>query len=150
MDSEGYALAAAWRNHPRAPRWARMVSAAAWSGLLALPARHGWTAADLNELLNTHLRAGRVIPPRPDRPVGFLSWLLTRTDLTTRPTLALDAHRAADYTLAQQRKAEQAQHRQDAPAIRAAARAALNGPGHAAARAVIDGVGHRRRERRNR
>ncbi|WP_460864755.1 hypothetical protein [Rhodococcus aerolatus] len=75
-----------------------------------------------------------------------MSWLLTRTDLATRPALALDAHRAADYALAQRRKAEQARHRREAPAHRAAAQTALNGPGHAAARAVTDAIARRRGE----
>jgi len=144
-DALGLDLALRWRRHPRAPDWVMAVSPAAWSALLALPARHGWTAADLNQLLRDHVAEGSVVPDRPNRPVGFVSWLLHRLDLAERPTIRRDAARAEDVRLATQRKRQQAEQRREAPRRAAAALAALHGPGRAAVQAVLDDITSRRR-----
>lgn len=146
-DPDGVALAAQWRRHPHAPAWVSTVSATAWSGLLALPARHGWTADDLDQLLRGHVAAGSVIPRSPRQPIGFLSWVLNRADLAQRPTARADARKAATLQRAQQRAAEGEQRRQANRLQTAAGTAALRGPGRAAVHTVLDDIRRRRAAR---
>ncbi len=144
LDAGALRLAVCWRQHPRAPSWVAAASPVAWSALLALPAQHGWTAADLNQLLRDHVTAGSVIPDRPRQPIGFVSWLLNRVDLAVRPTVHVDTTKARALALTQQRKHEQAERARDAPRRVAAARAALGGPGRAAVQSVLDDISRRR------
>ena len=60
-----------------APPWARRHSAAAWAGLLAGPAAHGWTPRDLTALIGdwTAVTGGR-IPDNPHKPIGLLGAIL--------------------------------------------------------------------------
>ncbi|WP_460869716.1 hypothetical protein [Rhodococcus aerolatus] len=117
-----------------------------WAALLALPARHGWTDRDLVALLADHLATGHRIPTRPDSPMGFLSWVLTRHgDLDDRPCALDDARQAEELAAAAARKAaarrDHAQHLTD----RATAQAALGGTGHTAARDAVAAINRRRR-----
>jgi len=137
-DEAGTRLALAWRAHDNAPPWARRHSAEAWSSLLAKPARHGWTARDLNQLITDWLSTGHRIPDNPHKPIGLLGAVLSaHGDLDERPTAADDARVREE--LAQRRteraraRAERRQHRQ----AREAGRAALSGPGRAHCRQIL-------------
>jgi len=93
-----------------------------WAPFLALPARHGWTDRDLNQLLTDHHATGHRIPTRPTRPVGFLSWVLTRHgDLDDRPCALDDARQAEEVAAAERRKAAARRDLAQARADRAAA-----------------------------
>lgn len=139
LDPRGLLLATRWARNPRSPSWVQTQPAGVWAALLALPARHGWTDRDLNEMLADHLRRGHRIPTRPERPVGFMSWVLSHHgDLSDRPC-ALDDARLAEELAA--RKAQAARDHTQHVVDRAAAKAALGGPGHTAAREVAARIG---------
>ena len=90
-------------------------------------------------MLADHLLRGHRIPTRPERPVGFMSWVLSHHgDLSDRPC-ALDDARLAEELAA--RKAQAARDHTQHLADRAAAKAALGGPGHTAAREVAARIG---------
>ncbi|WP_045373272.1 hypothetical protein [Mycobacterium kyorinense] len=99
-DGGGSALARAWRAHPGAPPWSRRHSAEAWSRLLAGPARHGWTARDLNQLITDWLGVGgHRIPDNPYKPIGLLGAILAwhgADNLGDRPAALDDAREAAE------------------------------------------------------
>jgi hypothetical protein len=139
-DADGAALAAAWRADAHAPSWAQRHSPAAWAGLLAAPAAHGWSPRDLNALLGDWAAVtGRHIPDRPHKPIGLLGAMLAwhgRDNLAERPA-ALDeareaAERAAHQTHLVAQRAAHAEHQR----ARQAGRQALAGVGHTAARAA--------------
>lgn len=87
-DAQGLDLALRWRRHPRAPAWVMAVSPAAWSALLALPARHGWTAADLNQLLHDHIAGGLSSPTGPTGPWGSCPGCCTASTWASGPRSA--------------------------------------------------------------
>jgi len=134
-DTRGLLLATKWARNPHTPRWVTTLPPGVWAALLALPARHDWTDRDLNQLLLDHQGTGHRIPHRPTRPIGFLSWLLSRLgDLTDRPCALDDARHAAELAAAAARKMQAARDHAQHLADRATAQAALGGAGHTAAR----------------
>jgi len=143
-DPRGLLLATRWRMHPDSPGWAQFKTPATWAALLALPARHGWTARDLNALLDNHARAGRHIFTNPRNPIGYLSWMLNNADLADRPCALDDARATEEAADAARRVAAQLAARTAAPAHRAAAREALHGPGRAHVQTVLDELVRRR------
>lgn len=99
-----FGLARAWRATPDCPPWARKHSASAWAALLAAPARHGWTARDLTQLVTDWLGiTGRTIPDAPYRPIGLmgaiLAWHGARTS-TIVPQRLREAREAAEVAAA--------------------------------------------------
>ncbi len=146
-DARGLLLATRWRAHPDAPAWARKNTATAWAGLLAAPARHGWTARDLNQLLDDHTATHGQLLSRPRRPIGYLSWLLHHTNLADRPCALDDARAADELAQATQRKTNQAAAAAQHSIDRQLAQADLGGAGHAAARAAL-AAAHERGQRR--
>ena len=108
---------------------------AAWSRLLAAPARAGWTANDLNMLVGDWLGTGHRIPDTPHKPIGLLGailrWHTTHNTLDVRPA-ALDDAREAD----ERETASQApESDDDAQGSARPEPAALDSPGRAAAMA---------------
>lgn len=75
-DQTGLALARQWRNHPHSPPWSQKHSPHAWAALLAGPARHRWTAHDLNQVVTDWLGVGHFISDRPHRPIGLMGAIL--------------------------------------------------------------------------
>lgn len=148
-DEAGTRLALAWRAHDNAPPWARRHSAEAWSTLLAGPARRGWNARDLNQLITDWLATGHSIPDNPHKPIGLLGAILTsHGPLDERPTAADDARVREELAQRRiQRALARAEHRHHEKA-RDAGRAALNGPGHAKCRQILAELFERRRQRR--
>ncbi|ORW49821.1 plasmid replication protein [Mycolicibacterium peregrinum] len=110
-DAGGSALARAWRATPDCPPWARRHSASAWAALLAAPARHGWKARDLTQLVTDWLGVtGRTIPDAPYRPIGLLGAILAwhgAENLDDRPAAAEEAREAAEVAAAAARVAGQ-------------------------------------------
>ncbi|WP_207547335.1 helix-turn-helix domain-containing protein [Mycolicibacterium conceptionense] len=111
-DKNGSALARSWRAHPGAPPWSRRYSADAWAAMLAAPARHGWTARDLNQLITDWLGiTGRRIPDAPHKPIGLLGAILAwhgAENLDDRPAAADEAREAEELAAAAARVARQA------------------------------------------
>ncbi|OBB94634.1 plasmid replication protein [Mycolicibacterium peregrinum] len=110
-DKGGSALARSWRAHPGAPPWSRRYSADAWAAMLAGPARHGWTAGDLNQLITDWLGiTGRRIPDAPYKPIGLLGAILAwhgAENLDDRPAAADEAREAEELAAAAARVARQ-------------------------------------------
>jgi len=146
-DARGLLLATRWRSHPDTPAWARKNTPTAWAGLLASPASHGWTARDLNQLLDDHTATHGQLLTHPRRPIGYLSWLLSHADLGERPCALDDARAAAEAADAAQRKTAQAAAAVQHNADRQVAQAALGGVGHTAARTALPAALRRRGER---
>lgn len=110
-DTGGSALARSWRATVDCPPWARRHSPQAWAALLAAPARHGWTARDLTQLVTDWLGVtGRTIPDNPYRPIGLLGAILAwhgPENLDDRPAAAEEAREAAEVAAAAARVASQ-------------------------------------------
>ena len=99
-DQKGMLLASRWRQDPRTPTWARRFTPAAWSHVLAQPARHGWTGRDLNQLLDDYTLPGNGnwIAHKPHKPIRLLAGILNHHgDLQNRPA-AIDDAREAEIT----------------------------------------------------
>jgi len=105
---EGVALALSWRQSAECPRWALRLSPNAWARVLAKPARHGWTAADLNQLVTEYLRAGgRITDPR--KPISVLAFILGRHgDLGDRPAYYIELQAAEALNAERQAQQERA------------------------------------------
>ncbi len=103
-DPRGSALARSWRADQQCPPWARRYSADAWAAILAAPARHGWTARDLNQLITDWLGiTGRSIPDAPYKPIGLLGAILAwhgSENLDDRPAAAEEAREAEELAAA--------------------------------------------------
>ncbi len=108
-DPGGAALARSWRADRHSPPWAQRYSADAWAALLARPARHGWTARDLNQLITDWLGiTGRTIPGAPHKPIGLLGAILAwhgTDNLDDRPAAAEEAREAEELAAAAARVA---------------------------------------------
>ena len=80
--------------------------------MLAAPARHGWTARDLNQLITDWLGiTGRRIPDAPYKPIGLLGAILAwhgAENLDDRPAGAEEAREAEELAAARARVARQA------------------------------------------
>lgn len=149
-DKAGAALARAWRAHRNVPRWALRHSADAWAAVLAAPARHGWTARDLNQLITDWLVSGRAIPNNPYKPIGLLGAILGwHGDLEDRPAALDEAREAAELADARARQAAAAAERAQAQRDRrAAAASAAAGTGRAEFRAEAARLAKRAAQRR--
>lgn len=140
-DKAGLALATAWRAHSGAPPWARRHSAGAWAALLAAPARHSWTAADLNQLITDWLGVGHWIADSPHKPIGLLGAILAwhgRDNLIDRPTALDDARDADERNCLSKATIGEHQATVETPDPVARGRDALTGPGRAAVQRALD------------
>ncbi|MFF0818399.1 replication protein [Rhodococcus sp. NPDC003318] len=146
VDQKGALLAARWLRDKRAPIWARDLTVNQWSLVLADAAEHGWTGADLNDVLDQEARRlDRALTPT--NPRAFVRWLLTRHDLQFPPHILDEAARAQDA-------AERAERRRAAAAAlelgrhqREVGRAAASGTARAAAMAAVPDAASARRRR---
>jgi hypothetical protein len=144
-DNPGIRLAAGWRAHPDAPRWCTRHTPAAWSRILARPARHGWTPDDLNVVVSDWLGTGHRIPDNPHKPIGLLGAILAwHANLDARPAALDDAREAAELSAERWSHAESAEHRR----AREIGKAALSGSGRAAVREALAAVVERAARRR--
>jgi hypothetical protein len=150
-DRGGGRLAGAWRADPHAPPWAQRYSVTAWARLLAAPARHGWCARDLNQVITDWIAVGHWLPERPHKPIGLVGAILAwhgADNLDDRPAAADMAREAAELAAARARVAAQPVERANHEQARAAGRAAVGGAGHAAARAAAAAAARRSAARR--
>ncbi len=135
-DPRGAVLASRWLRDGRTPGWARKHTPTGWAAALAEPARYGWNAEDLNEIITDWATdTGRT--PAPATPVAFLRWLLQRYDLAFSPTLLEQARRDQERAAVRERRERDAQELARSAQARATAQADLNGPGHGLARQVL-------------
>ena len=148
-DSRGFRLANRWIADRQSPSWARRYrTPAAWAAVLAVPAAHGWTAHDLNQLIRDWVGTGHWMPSRPHKPIGLLGAILAWHDNPQeRPAVYEEAREAADRAAHRRRIAEQFAERERHQRAREAARAEIDGPGHRAARQVLAQIAERRRRR---
>ena len=148
-DPGGTRLAVAWRADRDSPRWAHRHTPQAWARLLAGPARHRWTARDLNALVRDWIGVKGTLPDSPHRPIGLLGAMLAwHGDDTARPAALDDAREAEELATARARiTAARADHAR-VVAARSAGRAAVGGPGHTAAREVAATIAARALARR--
>jgi hypothetical protein len=101
-------LANRWMHDEHSPRWARRYGVKIWARLLEAAAQHGWTPADINDLIDEWGRAGHYIPANPHRPLGLLGAILkAHGNYQARPTALDDAREAAERAEAQARIAAQ-------------------------------------------
>jgi hypothetical protein len=144
-------LVAAWRADPHSPPWARRFTPNAWTRVLASPARHGWCAQDVNQLIRDWTGVKGWIPADPHTPIGLLGAMLSwhgHDHLADRPAAYDMAREAEELANARARVAAQQVERAAATAARAVGRAAVGGAGHTAARAAAAAAAHRAVSRR--
>ena len=150
-DRAGVRLAGAWRTDPHAPPWALRYSVTAWARIFGAPARHGWCARDINQLITDWIAVGHRLPQRPHKPIGLLGAILAwhgADNLDDRPAAADMAREAAELATARARVAAQAAERAAQERARVAAQRALGGPGHRAARRAAAEAAQRAARRR--
>lgn len=95
FNQRGLVLAHKWRQSGLAPAWLAKCSPGRLSAVLAKPAEHGWTPADLDQLLRDHVSLGGWLAADPNDPVRLLGWLLKKHgDLEDRPAAAEEARAA--------------------------------------------------------
>jgi hypothetical protein len=150
-DEKTRALARAWRADRQTPQWVQRHTTGAWARVLAAPARHGWCARDVNQLIRDWVGVGHWLPERPHKPIGLLGAILAwhgLDNLDDHPAAAEMARDAADLAAHHQHLANQAAARTDAARTQALGRQALTGPGYAAARAAAAEATRHAAERR--
>ena len=135
-DPRGAVLASRWLRSARTPDWAHKHAVAAWAPALASPAAYGWSAADLNEIIDDWAHATGITPD-PQSPVAFLRWLLGRHDLAFSPTLLETARREQAQAEVDLRRGQAAVQLAEAATAREAARLALDGPGRLLVRQAL-------------
>jgi len=73
VDERGRLLALRWLADGQTPSWAAQHTPRGWAGVLAGPARHGWTPADINQAIREWRTVGaNYLPETPHRPIGLL------------------------------------------------------------------------------
>lgn len=144
-------LAQRWVIDPHSPPWARRYrTSAPWAPILIGPAEHGWTPRDINQLISDYIGTGNWVPDAPYKPAGLLGAMLRwHGDLQERPAAADEAREAEQLAKDRARIAQQCRDHEHHQRARAAAKAALDGPGHAAARQVLDAIRRRKHQRRS-
>lgn len=88
-NQRGLLLGHKWHESGLAPAWLAKCSPGRLAAVLAKPAEHGWTPADLDQLLRDHVSLGGWIADDPNDPVLLLGWLLKKhSDMEDRPAAA--------------------------------------------------------------
>ncbi|KUI36280.1 plasmid replication protein [Mycobacterium sp. GA-2829] len=148
-DEQGLVLANSWVRDEQSPPWARRYrTGAPWSHVLAGPARHGWTARDVNQLLTDWVGTGHWLPEAPHKPIGLLGAILAaHGNLEERPAALEEAREREERDERRRRIAAQLAEREANQAARERGRAALNGPGRDAARRALAEIVERARRR---
>ena len=144
-DARALGLANSWVHDQQSPPWARRFrTSAPWVHVLAGPARHGWTARDVNALLRDWVGTGHWIPEDPHKPIGLLGAILAaHGDLDERPAAYEVAREEAEREERRVRLAEQRAEHDANVLARQSAVAALSGSGRAAARQALQEVAQR-------
>lgn len=98
VDEGGRLLACRWLADGQTPAWAGNHTARGWARLLAGPAAHGWTPADLNMALHEWVHVGgNWLPPAPYRPIGLMATVIAwHGELADPPAAAERAREAAE------------------------------------------------------
>jgi len=135
-DPRGAVLASRWLRSARTPGWARKHAVTTWAPVLVSPAAYGWSAADLNEIIDDWAHATGITPD-PQSPVAFLRWLLSRHDLAFSPTVLETARRDQAQAEVDLRRGQAAVQLAEAATAREAARVALDGPGRQLVRQAV-------------
>ncbi|MFT4398360.1 hypothetical protein ACLTEW_25875 [Gordonia lacunae] len=92
VDSKGLLLAHRWLHAAESPHWVSNCTPRRWAAVLAKPAAHGWTPADLDQLLRDHVSLGGWIATTPADPPRLIGWLLKKHgDFQDRPAAAEEA-----------------------------------------------------------
>lgn len=131
VDDKGRLLALRWLSDRKTPAWAGRFTPRGWAALLAAPAAHGWSPADINTMIREWVSVGgNYLPPQPYRPHGLLGAIFKwHGDLSDRPAAAADAQAAAHLAAEQAHTAAYIAELHApipaAPEHRAAARAAF-------------------------
>lgn len=128
VDEGGRLLACRWLADGQTPAWAGNHTPRGWARVLAGPAAHGWTPADLNMALHEWVHVGgNWLPTTPYKPIGLMAAVIAwHGELADPPAAAERAREAAE------REAERAAQAQR-QAERAAKDAAKASPAHRAA-----------------
>jgi hypothetical protein len=149
-DQAALALANSWVADRQSPPWARRYrTGAPWAPILTRPARHGWTARDVNQLLTDWVGTGHWLPEDPRRPIGLLGAVLAaHGDFEDRPAALDEAREQAALAAERRRIAAQLAGRDAHQRAREAGRQALGGAGHRAARDALAEIAARRRQKR--
>jgi hypothetical protein len=143
-DRQGALLAAKWLGNARTPHWARRHTSRGWAAALREAAEHGWTPADLNDVVDEWARANRVTP-MPHTPLAFVRWLLSQQDLAFPPHLLVDIARAQD----EEDRQQQTRLREAERSRRNAASASPDSTARKAAREVAVRAAEQARQRRS-
>lgn len=92
VNAKGLLLAHRWLQADETPHWASKCTPRRWAAVLAKPAAHGWTPADLDQLLRDHVSLGGWIAATPADPPRLIGWLLKKHgDYEDRPAAAEEA-----------------------------------------------------------
>lgn len=150
-DTRALTLANKWVASEQSPPWARRYrTGTPWAHVLAGPARHAWTARDVNTLINDWVGTGHWVPESPHKPIGLLGAILAaHGDLHNRPSALDEAREHQELEQARARVAAQLAARDAHRDKREAGRAALAGPGRQAARKALDDILQRAQRRRH-
>jgi hypothetical protein len=145
------ALANEWIASEQSPPWAgRYRTGTPWAPILAGPARHGWTARDVNTLISDWVGTGHWVPESPHKPIGLLGAILAaHGDLNNRPSAHEVAREQEELARARARVTAQLAAREANRKAREAGRAALSGPGRQAARKALQDIRERARRPRS-
>lgn len=114
VDEDGRLLAVRWLADGQTPAWAARHTPRGWARVLAGPAAHGWTPADLNMAIYEWVHVGgNWCPPSPYKPIGLMATVIAWHGALDDPPAAADrareaAERAADQAAAEARRAENA------------------------------------------
>ena len=150
-DARAISLANSWIRDQQSPPWARRYrTGTPWVHILTGPARHGWTARDVNQLITDWIGTGHWVPDSPHKPIGLLGGILAaHGNLDDRPAVLDIAREQAELAEARARVQRQLVERQKAQAAREVGRQALSGQGRAAALRALDEIAQRARRRRD-
>ena len=92
VNPKGLLLAHRWLQAAETPHWVSKCTPQRWAAVLAKPAAHGWTPADLDQLLRDHVSLGGWIAADPADPTRLIGWLLKKHgDYEDRPAAAEEA-----------------------------------------------------------
>lgn len=92
VDPRALLLAHNWLHNAETPHWVSKCTPGRWAAVLVKPAGHGWTSADLNQLLRDHVSLGGWIATDPADPPRLMGWLLKKHgDFEDRPAAADEA-----------------------------------------------------------
>lgn len=132
---EALLLAARWLRDRRTPAWAAPHPVHRWAPALKVAAEHGFTADDLNDLIDDWSRRNGKAA-QPNTPLAWMKALIAKSDLDFPPHVLKQAAQDQALRDAADRKERAQAARVEAARKRQEAVQALGGTGHRAALAV--------------